>query len=158
MEELDTYRQGLLFALEGVITDLSKTMTAMPPNSWQHPYKYGSHTSHYTMAHLCALEAQFFNPVLHRIVEEDDPLLPLFDDPSWMANHYEPDKPVQMIFVEFATLRKQEVIWLSSLPLECWRNTARHPWWGLHTLQWWVELQLEYSHQHLAELVAFVTS
>jgi hypothetical protein len=158
MEELDTYRQRLLSALEGVIPALSKTMGVMPPNGWQHPYKQGAHTSHYTLAHLCALEAQAFNPVLHRIVEEDDSLLPLFDDPSWMANQYKPDKPAQLIFEEFAILRKQEVIWLSSLPSGCWCNTARHPWWGLHTLQWWVELQLDYSHQHVADLVAPVTN
>jgi hypothetical protein len=154
MEELDTYRLGLLLALEGVIPDLSKIMGETPPNGWQHPYKQGEHTSHYTLTHLCVLEVQAFNPILHRIVKEDDPLLPLFDDPSWMANHYKPEKPAQVIFEEFAILRKQEVIWLSSLPPECWRYTARHPWWGVHTLQWWVELQLDYSHQHLADLTA----
>ncbi len=74
-----------------------------------------------------------------------------------MTNHYDPDTPVQVILEEFTGQRIQEVSWLSSLPSENWSTTARHPWWGEHTLQWWVELQLEYSHQHLIELAAFLT-
>ena len=76
--------------------------------------------------------------------------------PGWLS-HYKPEKPAQVIFEEFSELRKQEVNGLKSLPSEGWCHTARHPWWGVHTLQWWVELQLDFSNQHLADLAAFLT-
>jgi hypothetical protein len=156
MEELDAYRQGLLSALESVITELTKTVAGMPTNVWQLPFGQDAHTPHYTLAHLYVLEAQVFDPLLRSIVDEDAPLLPLFDDKAWLANHYEPGKPAQAILEEFMQLSRQDLNWLQALPSDTWSRNARHPWWGVHTLQWWVELQLDCSNQHLAELTALL--
>ena len=157
MEELEAYRRELLSTLEGVIPVLSKTIAAIPPNVWLPPYEHAAHAPHYTLSHLCVLEIHVFYPLLQGIVSKKAHLLPLFDDNAWMANHYDPDTPVPVILEEFTGQRLQEVSWLSSLSSENWSATARHPWWGEHTLQWWVELQLEYSHQHLIQLAAFLT-
>ena len=157
MDELVAYRQGLLSALVGVVTELSKTVTVMPTNAWHLAYEPGVHTPHYTLAHLRELETQVFSSLLRRIMDEDTPLLPLFDDKVWMVSHYQSEKPAQELLEEFTNLRKKEVNWLKSLPSEGWCRTARHPWWGVHTVQWWVELQLDFSNQHLEELAAFLT-
>ena len=156
MNELTAYRQELLSALEGAVAELSKTVATIPSSDWQFPYKLGAHTPHNTLAHLLALEAQVFSTLLRRIVDEEHPLLPLFDEIAWTGNHYEPGRLPQAILEEFTHLRRQEVNWLRSLPPESWSRTARHPWWGVHTLQWWVELQLDYSQQHFAELAAYL--
>jgi hypothetical protein len=156
MEELDAYRHGLLSALESVIPELSRIAASIPADAWRIPKKPGAHTPHYTLAHMYELEAQVFSPLLRSIVDNDARLLPSFDDSSWMSSHYEPGKPAQMILEEYTHLLGQEVRWLRSLSPKSWSRTARHPWWGVHTLQWWVEQQLESSRQHLSEITAFL--
>jgi hypothetical protein len=157
MDELFAYRQGLISGLEGVITELSRIVAAMSANTWQLSSEQGAHTPHYTLTHLRVLEDQVFSPLLRSIAAQGIPLLPVFDDIAWMASHYESEKPAQVIFEEFTYLRRQEIQWLQALPQASWSLSARHLWWGVHTLQWWVELQLDYSHQHLSALAAFLT-
>lgn len=157
MQELAAYRNGLLSALEGVIPELSSLVEAIPSRVWQVSKKPGAHTPHYPLARMFALDVYTFGSLLRSIVDKDIPLLPLFDEIAWMSGHYAPGKPAQLFLEEFIQLRKQEVHWLRSLSPECWSRTARHPWWGVRTLQWWVELQLEYSLQHLAEITSFHT-
>ncbi len=152
MEEVDAYRQGLLSALEGVVNELSETVADIPSSKWHLTFGLDSHTPHYTLAHLRELEAQVFTIQLRRILDEEIPMLPVFDGEAWMERHYKPEEPVLCIVQDFTTLRKQELNWLRDLPPADWSCTARHPSWGMHTLQWWVELQLDYSYQHLSEL------
>jgi hypothetical protein len=76
MDELVVYRHGLLVALEGQVTELSKSVTALPTNTWYLPYEPGAHTPHYTLTHLCELEDQVFVFLLRRIVYEEAPMLP----------------------------------------------------------------------------------
>jgi len=156
MQELAAYRNGLLSALEGVIPELSSLVEAFPSRVWQVSKKPGAHTPRYILAQMCALDVYTFGSLLS-IVDNDVPLLPLFDEIAWMSGQYAQGKPAQVFLEEFIQLRKQEVHWLRSLSPECWSRTARHPWWGVRTLQWWVERQLEHSLQHIAEITSFLT-
>lgn len=151
MEEIDGYRREIITSLGNAASELSGMGVAWPASAW---HTSGSRTAHYILAHLHALESQVFATQLPRIVEENLPLLPAFDDQSWMEGHYDPSQPVQALLDEFAHLRGQEVAWLRGLSTESWNCTARHPWWGVRTLQWWVELQLDYSRQHLVGISA----
>jgi hypothetical protein len=152
MDEIDEYRRELLSGLVDVADELSRTVAAIPAGAWHTSVDPDSLTRHYVLAHLHALESQVFAAQLHRVVEENVPLIPLFDAQAWMAGHYTSSKPAQAILDEFSQLRGREVAWLQELPVESWSRTARHPWWGLRALQWFVELQLEYSLQHVREL------
>jgi len=152
MDELTPYRQELLSALERVVSELSKKVADTLSSNWYHISGGNVHTPHYTLAHLRALEAREFAIQIRRILDEETPLLSIFDDQVWMASHYKPDEPVQIIMEDFANLRKQVLNGLFNLDPADWSRTARHPWWGMHTLQWWVELQLDYSYQHLREI------
>jgi hypothetical protein len=157
MDELLVYREGLLSGLERVIPEVSRIVAGMPVNAWSLSLERGEQTPHYTLTHLEVLESQVFNSNLRLIVDQGAPVLPIFDDIAWMANHYPTDKSAQGILEEFTVQRLQEIQWLRALPQSSWSLSARHPWWGVHTLQWWVELQLDYSLQHLSALTAFLT-
>jgi hypothetical protein len=152
MGEIVAYREGLLSALEGVVNELAKIAAGIPSKAWYQPLSNGSHTPHYILAHLRALESLLFLNQLTRILDEETPVLQIFDDETWMATHYKPEEPTLSIMEDIVNLRKQELNWLRKLPSATWSRTARHPWWGVHTLQWWVELQLDYSHNYLREL------
>ena len=158
MEELEAYRADLLFALGNVIEALSLTVSSLPPDSWNKPSQAASRTRHYWLFHLRALETQVFIPNLPRFLDDSHPILPIFDEAAWMAVHYRPQEPVSAILENLRELRHQELEWLRNLAVEDWSWVARHPWWGEHTLQWWVELQLDVSHQHLMQLSPLTTS
>jgi len=152
MEELFAYRADLLTALGGVVDELSNVVANLPPSTWLQPIHPGSRTPHYILFHLRELEAQVFARQLPRILSEARPELPVFNDAAWMEGHYRAEEPASSLLEELAKLRQQELAWLRSLPPAGWSSPARHPWWGEHTLQWWVELQVEYSYQHLKEI------
>lgn len=154
MEELLAYRIELLSALEQVINELSEKVTHLPPTSWHQPVGPESLSPHYIVFHLRALETQVFALQLPRFMAENTLTTPSFDDEDWMAIHYNPDEPVAEIMAEMTKLRQHELSWLRELSSADWSRSARHPWWGEHTLQWWVELQLDYSYQHLNQLPA----
>ena len=158
MEELEAYRADLLFALGNVIETLSRTVSSLPPDSWNKPSQPASRSRHYSLVRLRELEAQVFSPNVRRFINDQHPSLPIFDDQVWMAVHYRAEEPVSAILENLMELRRQELEWLRDLPVEGWSRVARHPWWGEHTLQWWVELQLEVSHQHLKQLSLLATA
>ena len=152
MDELIAYRQELLSALEHVITDLAALVKHTPFKDWHHRVENERHTAHQILVHLWALEAGEFALYNRRINDEEEPQLPLFDDAAWMNTHYQAKEKPRNILSDFINLRSLELEWLRQLPPASWSRTARHPRWGVHTLQWWIELQLEYSRQHLSDL------
>ena len=152
MEELIAYRQNLLTSLEEVVAELRQTAAAIPAAGWHTPPAPNQLTPHQVLAHLRAIESQAIAVRLRRILDETEPTLPLFDDDGWMAAHYDPNEPVQPILDDYASLRQQELSWLQELPSAAWNRTARHPWWGVRALQWWVEQCLLVARQHLEQL------
>ena len=146
------YRKELLSALEREISELSAIVEGTSFKAWHRKIGSDLHTPFYALVHLFVLEAREFALYFRRIYDEDTPLLVAFDDEAWMKDHPRPKESPRIIMQDFAHLRKQELKWLRELPIASWSRSARHPWWGLHTLQWWVELQLDYSHQHLSEI------
>jgi hypothetical protein len=152
MEELIAYRQNLLTSLEEVVTGLRQAAAAIPAAAWYTPPAPDQPTPHQVLAHLRAIESQAIVVRLRRILDESEPYLPLFDDDGWMAAHYDPNEPVQSILDDYASLRQQELSWLRDIPSAVWNRTARHPWWGVRALQWWVEQCLLVARQHLEQL------
>jgi hypothetical protein len=152
MEELLAYRQNLLTSLEEVVTGLRQAAAAIPAAAWHTPPAPDQPTPHQVLAHLRAIESQAIVVRLRRILDESEPYLPLFDDDGWMAAHYDPNEPVQSILDDYASLRQQELSWLRDIPSAVWNRTARHPWWGVRALQWWVEQCLLVARQHLEQL------
>ena len=152
MEELLAYRQNLLTNLENIVAELHQAAAAIPASAWHASPAAGQFTPHQVLAHLRALESQAIVVRLRRILDESEPTLPLFDDEGWMAAHYDPTEPVQSILEDYANLRQQELAWLMNLPPASWNRTARHPWWGVRALQWWVEQSLLVARQHFEQL------
>lgn len=156
MDELNTYREELLVALESVVGELAKIVAGMPDRQWNQPIDPAGHTPHYRLFHLRILELEIFTTQLPRFLIEDTPTLPAFDSEGWMEEHYSPRESPSAILEELSQLRHQELAWLRDLSPAGWSRVGRHPWWGLHTLQWWVELQVDYSHQHLKQISALL--
>jgi DinB superfamily len=156
MEELYGYRADLLAALEEVINELVNQASLLPEKSWHQAMLPIGHTPHYLLFHLRELEEQVFAAQVPRILAETIPTIPVFDDEGWMEKHYCTGESPVAILEMLSDLRQHELTWLRNLPIAAWSRLARHPWWGLHTLQWWVELQADYSYQHLNQLSSII--
>ncbi len=152
MEELTAYRADLLIALENVMDELAAVVATLPAELWHQPVLPGDISPHYVLYRLYVLEAEQFFAQLPRFQDSQKIFLPAFEEQTWMATHYHPDKPAANLLEQLRALHRKELTWLHSLPAGGWSRLARHPWWGEHTLQWWVELQLEVSVLHLEQL------
>jgi hypothetical protein len=154
MEEILAYRQELLAALEDDITRLARAEAGIKSQDWHHRLNGDQPSPHYNLACLWVEESQGYSVNIQRILDEDMPLLASFDTQTWMAVHYDPDVPAHLIIEDFATLRQWEVGLLCGLAPASWSRASRHPHWGVHTLQWWVEYQRDNSHQYISRLTA----
>jgi hypothetical protein len=153
MEELITYRQELLSALEEDIILLARVEAGISSQGWYLPLGSDQPTPHYILSRLWVEESQEFTTNIRRILDEEMPVLPVFDAEAWIESHYDPEEPAGIMIEYFASLRKWEIGLLCKIPPPSWSRAARHPRWGVHTLQWWVELQRECSHQLLSRLI-----
>ncbi len=152
MEELRNYRHRLLDRLETVVDDLRAAWDAVPPGAQHTPHGPESRTPYQTIAHLRDIESHALSVRLRCILDENCPQLALFDDGGWQEDHGSSGEDPQAILDEYAHLRAEELRWLRTCPPESWNRLARHPWYGLRTLQWWVERCLEYAETHVTEL------
>ena len=153
MEELIAYRQELLSAMEEQINTLASAEASISSKGWYRIFDGDQPTLHYSLSRLWAEESQEFSSNIRRILDEEMPLLTVFDTEAWMAAHYDAEIPAQLIIEDFAAVRQWELGVLCGLPPASWSRTARHPWWGVHALQWWVELQREATHQQINRLL-----
>lgn len=156
MEELLSYRQELLSALEANVTLLARIQASISSQDWYRPLGDDRQTPHSILARLWVDEAHGFVPQVRRIIDEEMPLLPAFDGRAWMADQYDPEIPSRVMVEDFASLRTWEVGLLCGLPPIIWSRSARHPRCGVHTLQWWVEQQRDNSNRYLSQLTLLV--
>jgi len=155
-QELTEYREGLLSALEAVAGALAVTAGKVHPDHWHIPNQPGGYSPHYILTRLLVLEEQVSAAMERLLLDEDIQVMEHFDEIAWLAMHYGPEKPLPVLLDEFMRLRKVQAKKLSGLTPGDWNRLSRHPRWGVRTLQWWVEHQLEVSRQHVRELEAFI--
>ncbi len=150
MEELYEYRRNLVEKLADISQEIRRVIDDLPPQSLHTPWVKGTITPHRMLAHLRLVEVEIFAPRIRRILEEDQPELELFDDEDWMQASYDPAEPVEDILQAYEHARLQEIIGIEQMSISVWNRTARHPWFGVRTFQWWVEVCLTYSLERLA--------
>jgi hypothetical protein len=152
-EQLLLYRQRLLERFSSIKEELAQAVAGIDPEAW-HVVGADGETPHRILAYLRAVESQKTSVRLRRILDEDEPFLPLFGDQQWMEDHYDPAEPPEAIVAEYRALRSKESGWLQDLSADEWNRSGRHPWWGKKSLQWWVEQSLHNTEGQLERLKA----
>jgi hypothetical protein len=154
MEELFAYRQVLLAELQSIVEQLAHALRAIPDSAWHKPLLTHACTPYGVLIQLRELEAHWFAVQLPRLLYESSPELPACTEFKRVDSQNQPVEQTEDILEEFSRLRNQELIWLRTLTPSGWSRISRHPWYGVHTLQWWVEYQLDLSQQYLRELAS----
>jgi hypothetical protein len=152
-EQLLLYRQRLLERLHLVGEDIVQAVAKFAPERW-HSVAIGGESPHRILANLRVVEAQAFSVRLQRILDEEQPFLPLFDNKKWMDEHYDSSEPPENILEDYIVLRRKGLARLNRLSIQDWNRTGRHPWWGVRALQWWVEQTVRFSEEQLQRLRA----
>lgn len=161
MEELYEYRQSLVDSYAQFPEALRQAVNALAPDVWHTPFDPEQRTAHQVVAHLRAMERQVYLPIIRQIIAQQEADLTQLDHCSPLEISYRQQEALQEIVDEFAHIRAEELELLGSgsdpqLSLSPrWILSARHPFFGVRTLQWWVEQSLAHAERHLVQLQEF---
>jgi hypothetical protein len=79
------------------------------------------------LRHLEGCDREALLPRIERILAEDDPFLPAWDQDLWMKHHGHVNHLRAVLLLdEWARLREKIAVTLFDLDVEAWRRTGRH--------------------------------
>ena len=152
MEELLEYRQRLLERYADSVDELALLLSRFPAERRDTLLDQNDHTLIQVVTHLRDTEAQIFLPRLERILLEDP------SQPGDLAQGVLSERTARIggllgdVLKDYARLRSRELALLRDIPEKAWSREARHPVWGMRTLQWWVEHSLAHAGEHIRKL------
>ncbi len=153
MENALRSREHILEQLEGFPADLERVVFAehVTEEDIYRPGSDGGWGITEILPHLRDWEEIYFERA-RRIVEEDDPHIPGYDDSLWpIERDYRSMDPVE-VFEEFRALRAEHVAFLRELSAEQWQRTGQHSVLGSITLQWMEDKVCDQDLERLAQV------
>lgn len=150
MEELLEYRQRMVMKIASAPEKIEAAILRIKDPTL--PLESGGWNLHQVVAHMRDVNRHVYLPRLHRIIDEDNPMFENFDGEAWMVEHYQLQEPIRKLVTDFNEQCLSSADWLKTLPLEAWNRPGRHPSFGKHSLQWWVERTLAHINEHLSQL------
>jgi hypothetical protein len=88
---------------------------------------------------------------VHRILADETPELPEFDDSLWSIEHHYRDNDIAIVVAELRELRDALVAELRALPAEAWHRRAVLEGTGPITLHWLIDRITAHDARHLAQ-------
>jgi len=86
-----------------------------------------------------------------RIVDEEHPSLPAYDDTLWSIERDYRDQEPRTTFEEFRKLRETLVTFLTTLTDDDWLRTGKHSYYGDIDLLWMGRHIVEHDEEHLQQ-------
>ena len=118
-------------------------MAPADPESW---------TARQVAHHLADSEATAYVR-LRRLVAEDDPQIDGYDEPEWARRlHY--DRPIAPSVAVLAAVRAASLQLLETLTTEEWERAGTHSDSGAYTVDNWLGIYADHSHDHAAQIRA----
>lgn len=108
------------------------------------------------LAHLRDLESLVMRLRLVRMLVEDDPELPGFDEDRWHQEHAKARDRKETLLGDFMLQRQASLNILSRLAPGEWERGGRHASRGPITVQSWVEWWVEHDRQHVSQFEAAI--
>ena len=148
MKELEEYRMSLMKRLEDAASAFRAQCLAI-----QDPYaplgKDGWNV-HQIAAHTRDVDKLVYGLRARRTAVEDNPEFTSFDGEVYMAEHYDPEEPLNELLDGLVGSVQALVELLRALLMKGWSRISRHTTLGAGlTLQSWVEKDLAHIEEHL---------
>jgi hypothetical protein len=139
---LDRYATGADDVTDALAGTTEADLDARPsPDEW---------TPREIVHHLADSEAMAYIR-LRRLVAEDDPLIQGYDEPEWARRlHY--DRPVEPSLTVLKGVRAASLDLLRALTPEEWERTGTHSESGTYTVDTWLGIYAEHSHEHADQI------
>jgi hypothetical protein len=113
---------------------------------------------HQVITHVMAADEFALLPRLTRILVEDQPELPNWDEETWMAENYDPSQPLDPALKTWRKNRQDLAEQLAALDMTGWNRTGLHPFHGERTLLWWLEYSVGHVRNHEEQLATILQS
>lgn len=113
----------------------------------------GEWSLHQQLTHLRDTEQHVFWGRAQRIMKQDNPAVENFDQEEYMRAHYDAAEPVKQIMGEFRQARRRFVRLLRQTRDADWMRTARHPEYGMFSLEYLVLHGYAHTLDHLAQIL-----
>lgn len=152
MEELRDYLETLCSEFASQPGRLRAAVQNIPEAAMQQPIDPGGWTAHQVLSHVVAAQLLALQPRMRRILDEDKPDLPDWDQDRWMAEEYDREAPAQKLVDDLESEVEQVLQWVQGMELQKWNRTGRHPMRGSRTLLWWFEYLIAHNREHVQEL------
>ena len=147
MTQPDTY---LLRLLRTQSHQLTHEINLVPADAGLWKPAENEWSVHECLTHLRDAERHIFLPRITRVVKEDNPHLPAFDEQAHHKEHWNPDEPIQNILADFVADRAAEAALLESAG---WSRTGVHAVRGPITLGWLAEYTTGHLWEHLSQII-----
>jgi uncharacterized damage-inducible protein DinB len=142
VEHLETTGDEFVKALLGLSSEEVNRVPAA--NEW---------SIHQAAAHVRDTESRVFLYRLERILTEELPAVPNFDQDAWTREHYSPDEPIRNIAREFAAARRKVVRQLSDVKDKDWERKGIHPAFGKISIEWLVTHFYAHTLDHIGQIM-----
>ena len=147
MTQPDTY---LLRLLRAQSHQLIHEVNLMPGDAalWKpEPTEWSVHEC---LTHLRNIERHVFLWRIDKIVKEDNPALPFFDEVAHQKEHWNPNESIQTMLADFVTDRAAEVALLEKAD---WSRPGQHPVRGPIALDWLANYVVNHTWEHLSQIM-----
>jgi hypothetical protein len=110
----------------------------------------GEWTARQVAHHLADSEAMAYIR-LRRLVAEDEPQIQGYDEPEWARRlHY--DRPIETSLAVLQAVRAASLQLLEVLTPEEWARTGTHSEAGAYSVDRWLGIYSEHSHEHAEQI------
>ncbi len=118
-------------------------LTPPAPNEW---------SIHQVICHLRDNEEQVFLFRVKKILVEDNPPVPNFEQDAWQREHYSSTEPLKKMLADFRAARRKQIALLRKTTDRDWSRTARHPEYGTISIYWIVNYNVNHTLEHVAQI------
>ena len=139
---LNRYATGAGAVDDALVGITAQELDRRPPS--------GEWTAREIVHHLADSESMAYIR-LRRLIAEDDPVIAGYDEPEWARRlHYE--RPIDASLAVVRAVRTASLELLRALASDEWSRTGTHSEGGAYTVERWLAIYAEHSHEHADQL------
>lgn len=136
---------------------LFEVCSGAAPERMSQPLAPGKWSPVQVIAHLVGCDKEALLPRIEKMLNEDKPFLPAYDQDLWMKQYGDVynRKPISLMD-EYARLREKSVMLLFDLEVDDWLRTGQHEEHGIITIYDLADYFAKHDEHHRRQLAAFL--
>jgi hypothetical protein len=142
MKELERYRRNFLARHAAIGEALQRAVESAPNDK----------NVHQALAELHGKQSKILHPCIEAVLAQEGEL-PIFDVEAWREQSIAKKPSMDELLSTILAAHGQLTERISKLKPAEWSLQARHPWYGVRTLAWWLERNLEEMERVVARVI-----